>query len=94
MLHIKAGKLVLLAVTGANRSPRFPAVPTVTESGVAGYQATGWNALFAPAGTPSAIVRQLNEAVQRGFKEPDALEIFENRIWSPPLAHRKRLLRL
>jgi len=75
--HITAGKLVLLGVTGSKRSPRFPEVPTVAESGLPGYEATGWNALFAPAGTPIAIVKRLSDAVGIGFKEADALELFE-----------------
>ena len=75
--HIASGKLVLLGVTGAKRSPRFPDAPTVAESGLAGYEATGWNALFAPAGTPNSIVRRLSEAAGKGLHERDALEIIE-----------------
>ena len=75
--HIRGGKLVLLGVTGTKRSARFPEAPTVAESGLPGYEATGWNALFAPAGTPIAIVKRLSDAVGKGFREADALELFE-----------------
>ena len=75
--YIRSGKLMLLGVTGAKRSPRFPGVPTVAESGLPGYEATGWNALFAPAQTPGVIVRRLSEAAGKGFKEPDALEMLD-----------------
>ena len=75
--HVRAGKLVLLGVTGAKRSPRFPEAPTVAESGLPGYEATGWNALFAPAGTPIAIVKRLSDAVGKEIREADALELFE-----------------
>ncbi len=72
--HIKAGKLLLLAVTGARRSTIFPDIPTVSEAGVPGYEASGWNALFAPAGTPQAIIRRLNAEIVKGFAQSDVLE--------------------
>ncbi|MBI4189257.1 MAG: tripartite tricarboxylate transporter substrate binding protein [Betaproteobacteria bacterium] len=75
--HIKTGKLILLGVTGAKRSPAFPDAPTVAESGLPGYEATGWNALFAPAGTPVAIVKRISEEVGKGLSQADALEILE-----------------
>ncbi len=57
--HIKAGKLRALAVTGARRSPQLPDVPTVMESGVAGYEAYVWMGLLAPKGTPAPIVEKI-----------------------------------
>lgn len=81
--HVQAKRLVLIAVTGAKRSPIFPGTPTVAESGVAGYEATGWNALFVPAGTPPAIVQRLSEVVGAGLKEPDALSAFEKQGLEP-----------
>lgn len=58
--HVKAGKLRALAVSGAQRSPAMPDIPTVAESGVPGYQYNLWYGLFAPAKTPAAIVRKLS----------------------------------
>ena len=50
---------------------------TVAEAGVAGYEATGWNALFAPAATLPAIVKRLSEVVGKGLREADAMSTFE-----------------
>ena len=74
--HVKAGKLILLAVTAAKRSPLFPEVPTVAEAGVPGYEVTSWIALFAPAGTPGAIVKRLSAEASKGLKQADAAEVF------------------
>jgi tripartite-type tricarboxylate transporter receptor subunit TctC len=57
--HVKSGKLKALASTGSHRSANMPDLPTVSESGVPGYEAYEWNAVFAPAGTPPAIVNRL-----------------------------------
>ena len=73
--HIKAGKLLLIGVTGPKRSPLFPDVPTVAEAGVPGYEATGWNALCAPAGTRPAIIRRVNAEIVKGFSQLDVIEI-------------------
>jgi tripartite-type tricarboxylate transporter receptor subunit TctC len=69
--HIKAGKVKAIATTGTKRSAVLPDVPTVSESGVKGYEATIWLGLMAPKGTPPAIVNRLNEAVSKIVKEPD-----------------------
>jgi tripartite-type tricarboxylate transporter receptor subunit TctC len=61
--HIRAGKLRALAVTSAQRSPQLPDVPTLAESGFAGYSAYVWLGLLAPKGTPTAIVERLNREV-------------------------------
>lgn len=74
---VNAGKLKLIAVTGSKRSVQFPKTPTIAESGLPGYDATGWHALFAPAGTPAPIVRQLSDAIIKGFKDQDAREFFD-----------------
>ena len=58
--HIKAGKLRALAVTGAQRSPQLPDVPTVMESGVPNYEAYVWLGLLAPKGTPQPIIDKLH----------------------------------
>lgn len=68
---IAAGKLRALAVTTAKRSPQFPDVPTVAESGVPGYEVTNWYGMVAPAGVPADIVRQLNAALVRVMAMPE-----------------------
>ena len=72
---IKTGKLRALAVTAATRSPIFPAVPTIAESGVPGYDAAGWNALLAPGATPRDIVLKVNRALVQGLKAPRVKDI-------------------
>ena len=69
--HVQAGKLKPLAVTSARRSPILPAVPTMAEAGVAGYEVYEWNVLFAPAGTPEGIVSKLASALQKALDAPD-----------------------
>jgi tripartite-type tricarboxylate transporter receptor subunit TctC len=72
---LKSGKLRVLAVTTAKRSTFFPDVPTVAEAGVPGYEVNSWNALLAPAGTPAAIVKSLNAEINKGLRQPDAMEL-------------------
>jgi tripartite-type tricarboxylate transporter receptor subunit TctC len=64
MPYVKAGKLQALAVTGAERSPAAPDLPTVAEAGLKNYEATAWNGLLAPVGTPPAVVQKLSAALQ------------------------------
>ncbi|MBV8621738.1 MAG: tripartite tricarboxylate transporter substrate binding protein [Curvibacter sp.] len=61
--HLLAGRLQALAVTGARRSTLFPALPTLDESGVAGYDVVAWGGIVAPAGTPMSVVGQLNNLI-------------------------------
>ena len=63
--HIKSGKLKSLAITAIRRSALLPDVPTVAESGFAGFQSVGWFGLMAPRGTPAAIVTQVNGDAMR-----------------------------
>jgi tripartite-type tricarboxylate transporter receptor subunit TctC len=58
--HVKAGKLRAIAVTGLTRSPLLPAVPTVSESGLSGFNVSSWYGVFAPAGLPRNLVTKLN----------------------------------
>lgn len=71
---VKAGKLRPIAVTSATRSPVLPDVPTVQESGVAGYEVTSWYGVFAPAGTSGAIINKLHSELTNGLKAPDIVE--------------------
>jgi len=67
----KAGKLRALAVTTAKRSPIAPDVPTLAESGLAGYEVGSWQGVFAPAGTPPDVVKRLNTEIVKIINMPD-----------------------
>ena len=69
--HVKNGKLKALAVTGAKRSPAAPELPTVAESGMPGYQVYEWNAIFAPAGTPGAVINRLQSEISKVVRIPE-----------------------
>ena len=71
--QIRAGKLRALAATGAQRSPEFPDLPTIGEF-YPGYEVTIWLALFAPAGTPDALLARLRTAVDKALGAPDVKE--------------------
>jgi tripartite-type tricarboxylate transporter receptor subunit TctC len=68
---VKSGRVRALAVTGAKRAPAMPELPTIAEAGVAGYEATSWNGMLAPAGTPADIIRRLNADFNRIIATPD-----------------------
>jgi tripartite-type tricarboxylate transporter receptor subunit TctC len=69
--HLPTGKLRALAVTTAKRAPQLPEVPTLQEAGIAGYDASNWLALLAPAGTPREIVQRLNSEIVKLVALPD-----------------------
>ena len=69
--HIASGKLKGLAVTGRERSSVLPQLPTMIEAGVPGYQAGTWYGLFAPAGTPPAVLARLNAELQKIVALPE-----------------------
>ena len=69
--QVKAGKLRALAVTGAQRSPVVPDVPTVAEAGLPGYSATGWIGVVGPAKMPPAIANKLQAAIAKALADPD-----------------------
>jgi len=69
--HLQGGKLRALAVTSAKRSPILPEVPTLAEAGVAGAEIYEWNALFAPAGTPEAVLGKLSAALRQALEAPE-----------------------
>jgi len=72
--HVKAGKLVALAVSGARRSSLLPEVPTVAEAGYPGFDATFSLVLFAPRGTPASTVSTMHSALGNALKNPDVVE--------------------
>ncbi len=78
MPHIKAGKLRPLAVTGAQRSPATPEVPTIAEAGYPGFEASAWYSVMAPAGTSKTVVMRLNGEILRALKIPEVKERLEN----------------
>jgi tripartite-type tricarboxylate transporter receptor subunit TctC len=76
MPQVRGGKLRAIAITGAQRSPAAPDIPTIAESGLPGYQAYAWNALLAPAGTPAAVVTRLSAELKTALAQPAVQERF------------------
>ena len=72
--QIRGGRLRPLGVSSARRSAALPDVPTIAESGVPGYDMSPWIAVFAPAGTPRAIVERLNAEINRALKLPEVAQ--------------------
>jgi tripartite-type tricarboxylate transporter receptor subunit TctC len=72
--HVKSGRMRALAVTSARRSSLLPQMPTVAESGVPGYEASGWFGVLVPASTPAQIVERLNGSIVKGIASADARE--------------------
>jgi tripartite-type tricarboxylate transporter receptor subunit TctC len=72
MQHVQAGKLKAFAVTGKTRHPGLPNVPTTAEAGLAGFELEAWVGLFAPAGTPPAVIQTLTEKVKAALATPEA----------------------
>jgi tripartite-type tricarboxylate transporter receptor subunit TctC len=69
--HIASGKLKPLVVTGPRRAPMLPNVPTMAERGFTGYEPLGWVGMFAPAGTPKALIDKISQDVMRVVRMPD-----------------------
>ena len=76
--HVKSGKVRALAVTSAKRSPAYPGVPTVAESGVPGYEVTTWYALMAPRGTPEPIRQRMSAELAKVLKQSDVQKRFDD----------------
>jgi tripartite-type tricarboxylate transporter receptor subunit TctC len=85
---IEGGQLRALAVTSAERSPAFPALPTVSEAGVPGYDAEAWYGLFAPAKTPPEVIDRVNKAAAAAVKAESFKKLAVNEglvpVASPP----------
>ncbi len=71
--HARAGKLRVIAVGSDKRTAAFPDIPTIAEAGVPGYASYEWNAIYAPAGTPPAIIQRLNQAFVSALKQPTVI---------------------
>ena len=89
---VKSGKLKALGIATKSRSAAAPDIPTMSEAGLPGYEASIWNGLLVPAGTPKSIVNRLNEAIVRILKSPQARERYahvgvEIRYDSPEAFH-------
>ena len=72
--HVKAGRLRVLGVTSEKRSPVLPDVPAISEAGLPGFQAATWFGVFAPAGTPPAVVARLNSEFAKALATDEVLE--------------------
>ena len=81
--HVRSGKLRGLAVSAAKRSPAIPDVPTFDESGVADYRVSNWYGVLAPAGTPQAVVAQLNKHIAAAVQHPAVREKFVAALLEP-----------
>ncbi len=71
MQHVQAGKLKALAVTGKIRHPGMPQVPTVAEAGLSNFELESWVAIYAPAGTPAAVLQKLSGDLKRAMELPE-----------------------
>lgn len=83
--YAKDGRVKVLAVTAAQRSPLFPEVPTLQEAGLKGYETISWGGFAVPKGTPAAVVQKLKEATERANASP-ALQAFYQQSGSNPMA--------
>ena len=88
MPFVKAGKLKALGLTSPVRSPAAPDVPTIAESGLPGYEVFAWNGVFVPAGTPKAIIQQLNDQIRKAMLLPQVKDKFSAQCfaasWNSP----------
>jgi len=81
--HVRTGKVKALAVTGAKRSQLMPELPTIGESGLPGYNASGWYGLFAPAATPKPVVGRLNTDAVRALRLPEVVRTLSSQGAEP-----------
>lgn len=81
--HIRNGKLRPLGLGSTKPSKALPGVPTLSESGVPGYDMSPWIGVFAPAGTPKAIIDRLNAEINKALALPDVIQKLENQALDP-----------
>jgi len=86
IMHIRAGKLKALGVTGSKRAAQAPDIPTFDESGVTGVEAYDWYGILAPAGTPKPIINALNAQIVRILQMPDVSDRFASTQFAEPVA--------
>ena len=86
--YIRGGKMKAIAVTSKTRMPQLPNVPTLVESGMAGFEVFSWQAAAAPKGTPKEIIAKLHADIAKGFKTPDLVKRFDDQgfeiVVNPP----------
>jgi tripartite-type tricarboxylate transporter receptor subunit TctC len=83
MPFIKDGKVRVLAVTSAKRTEMLPNVPTIAESGYAGYEASSWFGAFVPAGTPPDVIAKLNRTLRETVAKPEVTAWIKDRTLEP-----------
>jgi tripartite-type tricarboxylate transporter receptor subunit TctC len=83
MPFVQSGRLVPLAVTSAKRASLLPAVPTLAESGLNGYDCSGWWGLLAPAGIANDLVQRLNGLVGKAVNAPDMKDTLTRQGFEP-----------
>jgi tripartite-type tricarboxylate transporter receptor subunit TctC len=83
---LREGKLIALAVTSARRSSLLPEIPTVAEAGLAGFNYTEWQGMWAPAGTPADIVDKIGKDVARALAAPDLRALLMKMTGSEPMS--------
>ncbi|MBI3068345.1 MAG: tripartite tricarboxylate transporter substrate binding protein [Betaproteobacteria bacterium] len=81
--HVKAGKLRALAVTTLKRAASLPELPTMADSGLAGFEVNQWTGLVAPAGAPKSIIAKLHGEVVRALQQPDVHRTLSNHGFEP-----------
>ena len=75
--HVRAGKLRAIGITGSRRMVSAPDIPTIAESGLPGFEMSGWQGILAPAGTPRDVVAQLNAAIQKILATAEIRRVWE-----------------
>ena len=85
IMHIRAGKLKALGVTGSKRAAQAPDIPTFDESGLTGVEAYDWYGILAPAGTPKPIIDALNAQTVRILQMPDVSDRFASTQFAEPV---------
>ena len=91
--HIKSGKLRGLAVSTATRSPFLSELPTIAESGYLGFDVAGWTGVFAPAGTPTAVLDRIEHELIMAAKRPEVRELFNQLAFTPAAESREAFRR-
>jgi tripartite-type tricarboxylate transporter receptor subunit TctC len=74
--HVTTGKLKAIGVTSKKRIAALPNVPTFDEAGLKGFEATGWQGLMVPTGTPKEVITKINEALMKTMADPGVKEKF------------------